>query len=197
MNIIVGGSYHEPGLSEVFKTAEKLRNAGHTVLYPKKDAKPINVADQFVRFEGEENSTPNNLEMDFLNLLESSDAFVVADLHGYIGQAAVCEISWATALISLIKKHQISSPFKKIFLTEPPAGYEAFKEYGPSHPSFKQELDKVADMYKQYYSSIEEYYDDTERLYARYIDCENQNILEIGIESLLNQKREIEDDLVR
>ena len=34
MKITIGGSFHEPGWSEVVETANKLRRSGHIVLAP-------------------------------------------------------------------------------------------------------------------------------------------------------------------
>lgn len=62
MNITVGGSFHQPGWSYVQSTIRKLEKAGHNILAPKSEWEPINIQDSFVRFRGEEEMDPKELQ---------------------------------------------------------------------------------------------------------------------------------------
>ena len=65
MKITVGGSFHGEGWTEVVKTADKIRKAGHTILAPGEEWTPINVEDKFVRFKGQEGMNSVDLQRSF------------------------------------------------------------------------------------------------------------------------------------
>lgn len=99
MKITVGGSFHEPVWSNVVETANKLRNAGHIILAPGEEWTPINSEDGFVKFKGEEYMNPVDLQKGFLDTMLKSDAYVIVDYNGYVGQTVAGEFGFASASV--------------------------------------------------------------------------------------------------
>lgn len=97
MKITVGGSFHEPVWSKVVETANILRNSGHIILAPGEEWTPINLKDDFVRFKGEEYMSAVDLQKGFLDAMKQSDAYVIVDYNGYIGQTVSAEFGYAAA----------------------------------------------------------------------------------------------------
>lgn len=203
MKITIGGSFHEPGWSKVSETAEKLRKAGHTILFPKENAKPIDSDDNFVRFSGETEIKPQDLEMGFLSTLQESDAFVIVDIDGYIGGAVSSELGYATALATseLLQNQRL----KKIYFTEQPMCCKIFADSNaPTCDEFVSRLytDPAYSNVQAYFLKYREDYEDEADCYYDLINLkgwinnlEQKQVLKIGIDELLN--REIENEVER
>lgn len=201
MKVTVGGSYHQPGWTEVCNLIRKLKEAGHEVLAPDDEWIPINKDDSFIRFKGEENRTIEELQNAFFDKMYLSDAYIICNPNSYEGMAVSVEIGYACGLI-LNKK----SNLKQIFFMEKPLGYELFKE-NPNineeefrkavldNPKFKKELG----YYRKFlnnskseisYGSISDFYCDLRDFFVKVLVLEKMGGITIGLDSILMHKKE-------
>lgn len=199
MKITIAGSFHEPGWSEVCDLANKLKRVGHTILAPNVDATPLDGEATYVKFEGEDEKKPAELERTFLEIMNQSDALVVCNSNQRIGFAVSYELGYAMTKMELGETN-----LKQIFFKYPPVGYSIFK----SKPQISaQEFERVIQTNPKYsnelidyterlakpgiisYVSMENYYEDLKRLYGMIMDCEKRGIVTIGIDSLLKGKK--------
>lgn len=198
MKITIAGSFHEPGWSEVCDLANKLKSAGHTILAPNVDVTPLDSEATYVKFDGEEEKMPAELEKSFLGAMNNSDALVVCNSNQRIGFAVSYELGYAMTQIELGQTN-----LKKIYFKSPPIGYLFFKsnpqisvqEFAraiQTNPNYSNELrdytERSAKLGMISYSSLEDYYEDLKRFYGKIRECEGRGILTIGIDSLLKRR---------
>lgn len=200
MKVTVGGSYHEPGWTSVCNLIRKLKEAGHEVLAPGEEWVPVNQDDSYVRFKGEEEKSAVELQEGFYDSMEQSDAYIICNPNSYEGLAVSVEFGYATSLI--LNKE---SNLKQIYFMEPPLGYDIFKENPEiSKQEFKEALNNNEKFknelayFKKFldssetisYSSFGEFYNDLRDLFGKVIYLEEKGVVTIGVDSLLEPKRE-------
>jgi len=94
--ITISGGFRKH-LNHILDIKRLLEKKNIIILSPR-FTKPKNPDDTFVLFEGEENSTPLQLERYHLSSIEKSDALIVCDINGYVGASAMLEIGYAYSL---------------------------------------------------------------------------------------------------
>ncbi|OGD61186.1 hypothetical protein A3A71_01150 [Candidatus Berkelbacteria bacterium RIFCSPLOWO2_01_FULL_50_28] len=94
--VTIIGSYRKH-LDGIIKIKAELELQGVRVLSPR-FTQPINRDDEFITFVGEEKMTHSEIEKVHLDSITKSDAVIVCDKGGYVGNATLFEIGYAYAL---------------------------------------------------------------------------------------------------
>ena len=205
MKITIGGSYHEPGWTEVCNLAKKLRDAGHEVLAPGDEWEPIDNSKSFVRFKGEENNTVQELQDSFFEKMRISDAHVICNFDSYLGMASSVEFGYAA--MALLNK---SCNLKHMYLMNPPFFYSLFSNGNRiTIETFKDllfnssEYRNALGFYKKFlgapdgvfgYESVEDFYEDLRVFSVQVEFLQMKGLLTIGLDQLLDINKDKTSD---
>lgn len=156
---------------------------------------PINNTDDYVRFKGEENASPFELQEGFLSCIDQSDAYVICNPNSYEGFMVSFEFGYASARII-----QGKGPMKYICFTETPLGFDKFSSVEKlTAEDFRQKLYKDPNYSKEleYYRKIREksdgyfgyndesdFYEDLSSMYGKLKLLEKRGALIVGIDKL-------------
>lgn len=96
MNVVLSGSFKKY-LKEMFDLKQSLENDGITVLKPQLVSTIENPDNpDFIKFVGEEDKSEGELEREYLYAIENSDAHIICNFGGYLGEAAGNELSYGS-----------------------------------------------------------------------------------------------------
>ncbi|MDD4156397.1 MAG: hypothetical protein PHY08_07480 [Candidatus Cloacimonetes bacterium] len=98
MKVVISGSFRKH-LAQIMELKGYLEDFGIEVLNPKNKGTVENLINpEFVLFDGESEVDEEELEKRYLKSIASSDAHIVADFDGYIGETTTSELLFACSM---------------------------------------------------------------------------------------------------